>query len=65
VASLWPVDSDATAELMIAFHRFRTVARLSTTEALMRAQQEMMGRRNYSHPYYWAGFTTIGGYSDF
>jgi len=65
VASLWPVDSDATAELMIAFHRFRTAARLSTTEALMRAQQEMMGRKNYSHPYYWAGFTTIGGYSDF
>lgn len=65
VASLWPVDSDATSELMIAFHRFRRVNDLSTTEALMRAQQEIMGRGNYRHPYYWAGFTVIGGRSDF
>lgn len=62
VASLWPLDSDATSELMIAFHRFR---RVLTGEALMRAQQEIMARANYHPPYYWAGFTTIGGYSDF
>jgi CHAT domain-containing protein len=61
VASLWPVDSDATAELMISFHRFRKVDRLSTTEALTRAQQEMISRS----PYYWAGFTVVGGYADF
>ncbi len=65
VASLWPVDSDATSELMIAFHRFRTAEKLSTTEALMRAQQEIMARENYRHPYYWSGFTAIGGYSEF
>ena len=65
VASLWPVDSNATSELMIAFHRFRTADRLSTTEALKRAQQEIMARESYRHPYYWAGFTTIGGYSEF
>jgi CHAT domain-containing protein len=65
VASLWPVDSDATSELMILFHRFRTVDHLSTTEALTRAQQEIMTREKYHHPYYWAGFTSIGGYSEF
>lgn len=65
VASLWPVDSDATAELMIAFHRFRRVEKLSTTEALMRAQQEMMTRGNYGSPYYWAGFTVVGGFAEF
>lgn len=65
VASLWPVDSDATSELMIAFHRFRRVNHLSTADALMRAQQEIMAREGYRHPYYWAGFTAIGGYSDF
>ena len=67
VASLWPVDSDATAELMIVFHRFRKLKNMSTTEALMRAQQHMMTHDNtrYRSPYYWAGFTVIGGYSDY
>ena len=65
VASLWPVDSDATSQLMIAFHRFRKADHLSTTQALMLAQQEIMKREHYRHPYYWAGFTAIGGYSDF
>ena len=65
VASLWPVDSDATSELMILFHRFRKLEHLSTTEALTRAQQEIMTRGNYRNPYYWAGFIAIGGYSEF
>lgn len=65
VASLWPVDSDATAELMIAFHRFRRVEKLSTTESLMRAQQEMITSGNFVSPYYWAGFSVVGGFADF
>ena len=65
VASLWPVDSEATSELMILFHRFRRLKHLSTTEALTRAQQEIMTHEKYRHPYYWAGFTAIGGYSEF
>jgi CHAT domain-containing protein/tetratricopeptide (TPR) repeat protein len=65
VASLWPVDSDATSRLMIAFHRLRKAKHLPTTEALMRAQQEIMAREHYRHPYYWAGFTAMGGYSEF
>jgi CHAT domain-containing protein len=65
VASLWPVDSDATSELMIAFHRFRKAEHRSTTEALMLAQQEMMTSERYRNPFYWAGFTVIGGYSEF
>lgn len=65
VASLWPVDSEATSELMILFHRFRRLENMSTTEALTRAQQEIMTYEKYRHPYYWAGFTAIGGYSEF
>jgi CHAT domain-containing protein len=64
VASLWPVDSQATSELMVAFHRFRKSGK-STTEALQLAQQEIMENQNYRNPYYWAGFTAIGGYSEF
>jgi len=65
VASLWPVDSDATSQLMIAFHRFRRGNHLPTTEALKLAQKEIMVREHYRHPYYWAGFIVIGGHSDF
>ena len=65
VASLWPVDSDATSGLMIAFHRFRKIKRYPTTESLRQAQLQIMGDENYRSPYYWAGFTVIGGYSTF
>jgi CHAT domain-containing protein/lipoprotein NlpI len=67
VASLWPVDSDSTAELMISFHRHRRSEGLSTAEALRSAQLDMLrspeGR--YHQPYYWAPFTVIGGYANF
>lgn len=65
VASLWPVDSDATAELMIAFHHARRSERRSTTAALKQAQQEVMAREKYRSPFYWSGFTVIGGYSHY
>jgi CHAT domain-containing protein len=65
VASLWPVDSDSTAELMIAFHRERRREHQPVIVALARAQQERMARENHPSPYYWAGFTIIGGYSHF
>jgi CHAT domain-containing protein len=67
VASLWPVDSDATADLMINFHRYRKVNKLSTAEALRRAQLDMLGPlggRN-RHPYFWAGFVVVGGHAEF
>lgn len=65
VASLWPVDSDATSDLMIAFHRFRKNERLPSTESLRRAQMQVSADVNYRSPYYWAGFTVIGGYATY
>jgi CHAT domain-containing protein/Tfp pilus assembly protein PilF len=67
VASLWPVDSKATAELMISFHKNRKSSNLSTAEALSLAQREMLGNPEnpYRQPYYWASFVTIGGYARF
>lgn len=67
VASHWPVESDATAELMISFHRNRKRQHLSTVEALRRAQSDMITGdvQRYRHPYYWAPFVVIGGYSTY
>jgi CHAT domain-containing protein len=65
VASLWPIDSNASAELMINFHRHRRRDALTAPEALRRAQIEMARGRDarYRHPFYWAPFVTIGGHA--
>jgi CHAT domain-containing protein len=65
VASLWPIDSSATRELMVSFHRYRR--ELSTAQALQRAQKEMASRKGrlYEHPHYWASFELFGGYANF
>lgn len=67
VASLWPVESDATAELMISFHEHRKRGNNATVEALRRAQLGMVAGdvQRYRHPYYWAPFVVIGGYSTY
>lgn len=67
VASQWSVDSDATSGLMISFHKYRKQQGLSTVDALRRAQAEMFNSSEprYRHPYYWASFIVIGGFSSF
>lgn len=67
VASLWPVDTDASSELMVNFHKYRRRNALPVTEALRRAQTEMAHGPDlhYRHPYYWAPFVAIGGYTKF
>ncbi|HEX8723028.1 MAG TPA: CHAT domain-containing tetratricopeptide repeat protein [Pyrinomonadaceae bacterium] len=67
VASLWPVDSDASAALMVSFHRHRTRDRLNAAQALARAQSEMARGPDprYRHPFYWAAFLAVGGQTSF
>ncbi len=67
VASLWAVDSQATTDLMISFHRLRTRERMSSAFALRAAQLEMLKHANptYREPYYWASFSLSGGFSDY
>jgi len=66
VASLWPVDSKATADLVVEFHRQRKPGVTSSAQALQAAQLAMIRSENYKHaPFYWAGFSLIGGYADF
>jgi CHAT domain-containing protein len=67
VATLWPVDSEASAELMIGFHAHRTRDHLPSAEALRRAQIEMArgDDATYQHPYYWSAFQAIGGFTTY
>lgn len=67
VASQWSVETNATAELMINFHKYRKGGKLSTTNALRQAQLDLIKSQNgrYKNPYYWSAFITLGGYSEF
>ena len=68
IASLWPVDSDATTDLMINFHRLRKRESRVSAEALRQAQVQMLRfhpNPAYHHPYYWGSFVQTGGYSNY
>jgi CHAT domain-containing protein len=60
VASLWPVSSRATADLVINFHGQRQLANLKSGDALRTAQIEMRKSELFQHPYYWAPFILVG-----
>ncbi|HKP85040.1 MAG TPA: CHAT domain-containing protein [Blastocatellia bacterium] len=60
VASLWSVDSQATAALMIDFHKERKKHNLQAGDALRAAQLKMAQGDSYGHPYYWAPFIAVG-----
>jgi CHAT domain-containing protein/tetratricopeptide (TPR) repeat protein len=67
VATLWPVDSSSSKQLMTQFHRHRKQDGRPTAEAIQQAQLDMLhdGDERLHHPYYWAAFTVIGRYAKF
>ena len=67
VASLWAVESEAAANLMINFHQHRKLDHVSTVEALRRAQLEALqnSRSNSHRSYDWAAFMVMGGEASF
>jgi CHAT domain-containing protein len=61
IASLWKVDDEASARLMASlYERIQRGERPSS--ALRGAQLEMMQDKEWSKPYYWAGFSLQGDY---
>jgi hypothetical protein len=58
VASLWPIEDEATLELADLFYR-GVVAGHDVAEALRRAMVELRGTR--LHPWHWASLAVLGG----
>lgn len=55
--SLWTVDDEATAELMV--HFYRALARTNSPSGALRAAQwEVL--RNHPHPFFWSPFVLTG-----
>lgn len=59
MASLWNVDSAATADLMKYFYK-SLAAGATPGQALRRAQEQVRMSAGRNHPYYWAGFQLYG-----
>ncbi|MEM7587834.1 MAG: CHAT domain-containing tetratricopeptide repeat protein, partial [Acidobacteriota bacterium] len=60
IASLWPVDDRATAELMTRFYTALWQGQRPAA-ALREAQRQMAAEARWSEPHYWAGFVYQGG----
>ena len=61
VLSQWKVDSGATSDLMIDFHRRLTGGTASDkAEALRQASLDTMRSPGRLHPFYWAAFIMVG-----
>jgi len=60
VATLWPVEDRATAALMERFYS-AFESRGDPSRALAAAQRALLATPATAHPFYWAGFVTVGG----
>ncbi|MCP3964210.1 MAG: CHAT domain-containing protein [bacterium] len=59
VITLWPIEDEASAVLMEAFHRRLHEGR-PASEALQQAQLQVLTRERWRLPYYWSAFTLTG-----
>jgi len=61
VMSLWPVEDNATNELMQLFYHYLLKGE-SKAQALRAAQCSLLHRTDstYTHPYFWAAFRLVG-----
>jgi CHAT domain-containing protein len=59
VMSMWQVDDFATKELMSGLYK-RLAAGKPRSAALRDTQLELMAKKGYSHPFYWAAFLPAG-----
>ena len=59
VATLWPVQDQATADLMERFY-LELASDGEPARALAAAQRGLLAEASTAHPFYWAGFVTVG-----
>ncbi|MEL6870284.1 MAG: CHAT domain-containing protein [Pseudomonadota bacterium] len=63
LASLWPVEDRATAELMEHFYEALLIQKQAPPAALAYAKQQMQAQRRWRHPYFWSGFVLLGDWA--
>lgn len=59
VATLWPVEDQATAALMEQFY-VELASHADPVRALAAAQRRLLAAGATAHPFFWAGFVSVG-----
>ncbi len=62
LATLWSVDDESTASLMVKFYQGLAQADMTKAEALRQAQLELQKHPEFQHPYFWAPFVMVGNW---
>jgi CHAT domain-containing protein len=62
LATLWSVDDESTAQLMVQFYQGLAQTKLTKAEALRQAQLALQQQPDFQHPYYWAPFVLVGNW---
>ncbi|WP_228015961.1 CHAT domain-containing protein [Leptolyngbya ectocarpi] len=62
LASLWSVDDQSTAELMVKFYNTLSQSQTTKAEALRQAQLALLRQEGYRHPFFWAAFVMVGNW---
>jgi CHAT domain-containing protein/Tfp pilus assembly protein PilF len=62
LGSLWPVYDEAAQHLLPAFYTQFSKPGVTKAQALQKAQLELLGREEFSHPSYWAAFILVGNW---
>ncbi len=62
LATLWPVNDEATAKLMSRFYEELSDTKQSKVEALRKSQLAMLRDPAYQHPLYWAPYILVGNW---
>jgi CHAT domain-containing protein len=62
LGSLWPVYDDAAQKLLPAFYEQFGKPGVSKAQALQKAQLELLGSEEFTHPSFWAAFILVGNW---
>lgn len=62
LATLWPVNDEATAKVMSRFYEELSNTKQSKVEALRKSQLAMLRNPAYQHPLYWAPYILVGNW---
>jgi CHAT domain-containing protein len=62
MATLWAVQDQSTADLMVQFYKSLNQRKTSKADALRQGQLSLLHSTEYKHPYYWAPFVLVGNW---
>lgn len=62
LATLWTVEDKSTSLLMSDMYKKRQRIGVTKIQALSDSQNALLGRKEYSHPFFWAPFILMGNW---